>query len=53
MELLIIGAIILSGGLFFAIRAIWSLMRGKDLDIDFGNMKFTGNTDSVSTECSI
>ncbi|MCF6243117.1 MAG: hypothetical protein L3J74_17480 [Bacteroidales bacterium] len=55
MELLIIGTIILSGGLFFAIRAIRSLMRGKDLDIDFGNMKFTGDSDTerVSTECSI
>lgn len=53
MELVIIGGIILSGLLFFAVREIWSLARGKDLDIDFGSMKFTGDSDCVSKECSI
>ncbi len=53
MKLLVVGAILLSVGVFFAVREILSLMKGKDLDIDFGNMKFTGDPEQISTECSI
>lgn len=53
MKLLVVGAILLAAVVFFAIREIWLLTKGKDLDIDFSDMKFTGDPEQISTECSI
>jgi len=54
MNLLVIGAIAAGGGIFYAARQILSLVKGKDMDIDFGEMKFTKQSDGCcSSECSI
>ncbi len=53
MKLLVVGTIVLGGGIFYTISKIMSLVKGKDMDIDFGNMKFTGKPDRCSSECSI
>ena len=54
MNLLLIGTIAAGGGIFYVVRKVLSLVKGKDLDIDFEGMKFTGNGNNCcSSECTI